>query len=71
MNSEKITHIKKDNCNRIIEFKTNYGKVYDYETAKEFIKEKKITNAKIKKEHGLDRICEIDGGHFENFPPFA
>ena len=35
MDKEYITHIRKDNLNRIIEFKTNKGNVYDFEMAKD------------------------------------
>ncbi len=69
--AEKITHVKKDNCDRIIEFKTDANHVYDYETAKEIIMQQKITNARIKRKNGLDRITELNGDHFENFPPFG
>lgn len=68
---ERITHVRRDNCDRIVEFKTDAGNIYDYETAKEFIINHKIINAEIKRKNGLERITEVDGGHFDNFPPFA
>ena len=49
MEKEIITHIKKDNLNRIIEFKTNKGNVYNFEMAKEAIIYDRIKNAKIVK----------------------
>ena len=73
---EKITHIKKDNVGRIVEFKTDCNNVYNYEICKELIQKHKITNAKIKKtKYGLDKIVsyenEISDELFITFPEFS
>ena len=68
---EYITHIKKDNLNRIIEFKTNKGNIYNFEMAKDAILFGKIKNAKIiKKDSGRINICQEDDNDFNDFPSF-
>lgn len=44
---ERITSVKKDAHGRLVEFKTNSGKVYDYEMALEAIENGHISNAEI------------------------
>lgn len=44
---EKITKVRKDAQGRLVEFKTNTGKVYDYEMALEAIENGEITNAEV------------------------
>ena len=44
---ERITNVKKDAHGRLVEFKTNSGKVYDYEMALEAIENGHISNAEI------------------------
>ena len=50
MKSEKIIAVKRDNLDRIIEFKTNRNNIYNYEIAKEAIINGKITNAIVEKD---------------------
>lgn len=57
MNKEKITNIKKDNLDRIIEFKTDKGNIYNYEMAKEAITNGIIVNAHLIK--GKDTLTYI------------
>ena len=45
--NEKIIAVKRDNLNRIVEFKTNYNKIYNYEMAKEAIINDEISNAQV------------------------
>lgn len=72
MENEIITHIKKDNLNRIIEFKTNKGNVYNFEMAKEAIIYDRIKNAKIvTKKSGRTKIeSKNDKRSIEDFPEF-
>ncbi len=72
MEEEIITHIRKDNLNRIIEFKTNKGNIYNFEMAKEAITFDKIKNAKvIKKNNGRTCIQSKDSNQsFDDFPEF-
>ena len=72
MGNEIITHIKKDNLNRIIEFKTNKGNIYNFEMAKEAIVYDRIKNAKIvKKKSGRTTIeSKNDERSIEDFPEF-
>lgn len=44
---KEITAIKKDALDRIVEFKMNDGKIYNYEMAKEEILDNKVSNAQI------------------------
>ena len=57
MNKERIVGIKKDNLDRIVEFKTNTGKIYNYEMAKEAITNGIIIDAHLKK--GKDSLTYI------------
>lgn len=57
MNKEKIIAIKRDNLDRIIEFKTNQNKIYNYEMAKEAINHGIIENAFVLK--GKDNLFYI------------
>ncbi len=57
MDKEKIIAIKRDNLDRIIEFKTNKNKIYNYEMAKEAIINGLIDNAKVVK--GKDTLLHI------------
>lgn len=70
MNKEKIIAIKRDNLDRIIEFKTNSNKIYNYEMAKEAINNGIIENAKIiKGKDGLFHILE-NNSNFEKMEEF-
>lgn len=44
---ERITQVRKDAHGRLTEFKTNTGKVYDYEMAVEAIENGQISNAEL------------------------
>ena len=44
---KEIIAIKKDALDRIVEFKMNDGKVYNYEMAKEEIINDKVSNAQV------------------------
>lgn len=44
---KEIVAIRKDNLDRIIEFKMNDGKIYNYEMAKEEIIDDKVSNAQV------------------------
>lgn len=70
MNKETIIAIKKDNLDRIVEFKTNNNKIYNYEMAKEAIINGIIENAKIIK--GKDDLFHIIGNdsNFEKMEEF-
>ena len=57
MNTEKIVAVKRDNLNRIVEFKTNKNRIYNYEMAKEAINNKLIENAIVVK--GKDSLFHI------------
>lgn len=57
MGKEKITNIRKDNLDRIIEFKTDKGNIYNYEMAKEAITNGIIINAHLIK--GKDSLTYI------------
>lgn len=71
MENEYITNIKKDNLNRIIEFKTNKGNIYNFEMAKDAILFGKIKNAKVvKKSSGRTKICQENNEEFTDFPSF-
>lgn len=70
MNKEKIIAIKRDNLDRIVEFKTNNNKIYNYEMAKEAINNGIIENAKIVK--GKDNLFHIveSNSDFEKMEEF-
>ena len=55
---EKITKVKKDAQGRLVEFKTNSGKVYDYEMAIEAIENGIITNAEIIKNRSNSKVIK-------------
>ena len=57
MNKEKIIAVKKDNLDRIVEFKTNSNKIYNYEMAKEAINFGIIENAVVIK--GKDNLYHV------------
>lgn len=57
MEKEIIVAIKRDNLNRIVEFKTNKNNIYNYETAKEAINKELIENALVIK--GKDNLFHI------------
>ena len=42
-----IVAIRRDNLDRIIEFKMNDGKIYNYEMAKESIIDDEVSNAQV------------------------
>ena len=69
MNEEKIVAVKRDNLDRIIEFKTDKNKIYNYEMAKEAIISGIIKNATIIK--GKDSLFHIiektDDNNFVSF----
>ena len=44
---KKIVAVKKDNLDRIVEFKMNDGKIYNYEMAKEIIIDDQVSNAHV------------------------
>ena len=71
MKKEKIIAIRKDNLDRIIEFKTDKNKIYNYEMAKEAIFNKIIENAKvIKGKDSLFHIVDINSNSFQNLEEF-
>ena len=55
---ERITSEKKDAQGRLVEFKTNTGKVYDYEMALEAIEDGCITNAEIISNRGGSKVIK-------------
>lgn len=68
MNKEKIIAVKRDNLDRIIEFKTDKNKIYNYEMAKEAIFEGIIDNAVVSK--GKDNLLYILEKHGNITNPF-
>ena len=72
MEKEIITHIRKDNLNRIVEFKTNKGNIYNFELAKEAIIFDRIKNAKITKKSNGRTCIEAKNSKkpIEDFPEF-
>lgn len=68
MKSEKIIAVKRDNLDRIVEFKTNNNSIYNYEMAKEAIINGKITNAIVEKDkNNLFHIKEKTINGKQNF----
>lgn len=70
---KEIIAIKKDALDRIIEFKMNDGKIYNYEMAKEEIINDKVSNAKVIL--GKDNLwviygCENTNSDFSNLTEF-
>ena len=57
MKKEKIIAVKRDNLDRIVEFKTTNNKIYNYEMAKEAIINGMIENAIVVK--GKDSLFHI------------
>lgn len=57
MKKEIIVAIKKDNLDRIVEFKTNKNNIYNYEMAKEAITNGLIENAIVVK--GKDNLFHV------------
>ena len=67
MKKEKIIAIKRDNLDRIIEFKTDKNKIYNYEMAKEAINSGLIENAIVALgKDSLFHIVEKDGKNIKN-----
>ena len=67
MGKEKFIAVKRDNLNRIVEFKTNKNKIYNYEMAKEAINNGFIENAIIiKGKDSLFHIMEKDNSNSKN-----
>ncbi len=68
MKKQKIIAVKRDNLDRIIEFKTNNNLIYNYEIAKEIISKGLIDNAVvIKGKDTLLHIMEKDGNSLKEF----
>jgi len=44
---KKIVAIRRDNLDRIVEFKMSDGKIYNYEMAKEEVIDDKVSNAQV------------------------
>ena len=55
---ERITKVRKDAQGRLVEFKTNTGKVYDYEMALEAIENGMITNAEVIKNRSNSKVIK-------------
>ena len=68
MRIEKIIAVKRDNLDRIVEFKTNADKIYNYEMAKEAINKGMIDNAIILK--GKDNLLHIKEKEGNNIKAF-
>ena len=64
MCKEKITAVKRDNLDRIVEFKTNKNNIYNYEMAKEAILNGFIENAEVIK--GKDNLFHVIEKNGEN-----
>lgn len=68
MKKQKIIAIKKDNLDRIIEFKTNNNTIYNYEMAKEAINKGLIENAVVVKgKDTLMHVMEKEGDNLTKF----
>lgn len=68
MKKQKIIAIKKDNLDRIIEFKTNNNTIYNYEMAKEAINKGLIENAVVVKgKDTLMHVMEKEGNSLTKF----
>lgn len=57
MHKEIIIAVRRDNLDRIIQFKTNNNNIYNYEMAKEAISKGIIENAKILQ--GKDTLMHV------------
>ena len=55
---EKITHVRKDSHGRLVEFKTDANKTYDYEMAIEAIENGHITNAELIKNRAGSKVIK-------------
>lgn len=64
MHKETIIKVRKDNRNRLVEFLTDLGNVYDYEMAKELISREEIINAELFT--GRDGLLHIKGKNDQN-----
>lgn len=68
MKKQKIIAVKRDNLNRIIEFKTSNNTIYNYEMTKELINNGLIDNAVvITGKDTLLHIKEKDGNNLREF----
>jgi len=71
MKNDKIVAVRRDSQGRLVEFKTNSGKVYDYEMAVEAIKNNELTNAElIKNKAGSNVIKGKNNQSFSDLPEF-
>lgn len=71
MKKEKIVAVRRDNLDRIVEFKTDKNKIYNYEMAKEAIFNNIIDNAMvIKGKDSLFHIVDTSSNSFENLEEF-
>lgn len=71
MKNDKIVAVRRDRQGRLVEFKTNSGKVYDYEMAVEAIKNNELTNAElIKNKAGSNVIKGKNNQSFSDLPEF-
>ena len=67
MKKEIIIAVKRDNLDRIVEFKTNNNNIYNYEMAKEAITNGLIENAtRIKGKDTLFHIMEKNSNSYHN-----
>ena len=68
MKKQKIIAVKRDNLDRIIEFKTSNNTIYNYEMTKELINNGLIDNAVvITGKDTLLHIKEKDGNNLREF----
>ena len=69
MEKEKIIAVKRDNLDRIVEFKTNKNNIYNYELAKEIINKGLIENAIVIQ--GKDNLYHVmEKGRENQFSSF-
>ena len=69
MKKEIIVAVKRDNLDRIVEFKTNKNNIYNYEMAKEAINKNLIENAVVVL--GKDSLYHIrEKSNINNSLPF-
>lgn len=68
---ERITQIRKDAQGRLVEFKTDAGKTYDYEMALEAIECGCITNAEIITNRSNSKVIKGKNNEaLDNLPEF-
>ena len=69
---ERITHVRRDNQGRVIEFKTDKNNIYDVEVTKEYITNNRIENALVDLTTmpGISIINSIEKDNFLNYPEF-